>query len=162
MKNNKQTYKITPLKVFLIILIASVVIIAGITLYNYVLRDRYYECTNYEIIKKVGTKEGVIDYTENELSSFEYYRIYLINDKDFVLKFKTKENDKEETREGGYKKEINKDTKVEKLILTYDKYLEEYDDCTYIIEDDKLVREETFNNFDTGVRGTCKQTFIKK
>ena len=161
-KNKKKSFKMSPLKVYLIIAFVALLVIGTVSLISYINRDRYYVCTKYEMVTKTPANGEMIDYVEDLLPDFEYYKFILNEDgKTFTLKYKLDKKDaKEQTEKGKYT--IKEVEEGKELQLEYDNYDEaEPSVVKYTIKDNKLTREQAVYVTDS-IRGTVKQTFILK
>ena len=161
-KNKKKSFKMSPLKVYLIIAFVALLVIGTVSLISYINRDRYYVCTKYEMVTKTPVNGEMIDYVEDLLPDFEYYKFILNEDgKTFTLKYKLDKKDaKEQTEKGKYT--IKEVEEGKELQLEYDNYDEaEPSVVKYTIKDNKLTREQAVYVTDS-IRGTVKQTFILK
>ena len=161
-KYKKQSFKMSPLKIYALIIFVAAVIIGTVTLISYINRDKYYVCTKYEMVTKTPVNGEMTDYVEDLLPDFEYYKFILNEDgKTFTLKFKLDKKDaKEQTEKGKYTiKEVDG---VQELQLEYNDYDEtEPSVVKYTIKDNKLTRSQ-FVYVTDSLRGTVKQTFVLK
>lgn len=119
------------------VLVAIIVLVATfISFFIFSNKDRYYECTQFL------DGQGIISptATNNRLKNYEYYRLYLHDDGTFVLKYRLAETNDERKETGTYKFKNNNT----KLVLTYNDPKQEMDEtCTYTVDGDYLVRDET-------------------
>ena len=94
----------------------------------------YYDCLKYEITYAVGTNPQ----PDNRLDFYEYYRLYLNDDKTFTIKYVLKEDDTEQIESGTYVKNNDEYT------LTYNGVpVQDYSQVIHLtIKNGNLVRNE--------------------
>lgn len=127
-KTNTKHYVVLGAIIFFIVLFASLLIFSN--------HKHYYECEQFV------DGQGIVSSspTTNRLKNYEFYRLYLNEDGTFSLKYRLAET-KDEREETGTYKYKNKKTE---LVLTYKNPTQEMDEtCTYKVDGDYLVRDET-------------------
>lgn len=131
-KKKKQT-KSNHYPVIIAIILLVAAFISFIVFSNH---DRYYECEVFLDGQNISNPVPNID----RLKNYDYYRIYLNEDNTFELHYRLQDSDYKKIEKGKYEFKNNN----KKLILTYDNPTQEMDEiCTYSVEGDYLVRNET-------------------
>lgn len=165
-KKNKNTVKVTPLKIYLGIAVIALVVIGLSVFISYLTRDKYFVCTKYDLVQKAALKDdpnGTV--TDNLLEGYEYYKFILNEDgKTFTLKYKVVDDkeDKEYIETGKYT--ITETETSKTLELEYDSYADtEPTIVKYKMnaEGTVLTRSQTINASET-LRGTIVQSFVFK
>lgn len=115
-------------------------------------KKEYYDCQQYEWHYVNGTTPSVI----NQLEAYDYYRLYLKDDKTFEIKYMVKNDDKERSEGGTYVKSGNTYTLTYSGTPTQDLATT----ITFTVEDGKLIRSDRALA-PTGVNYTIVQVFSK-
>lgn len=138
----------------------TIAVIAVITILVFVIvknskksKLEYYECLKYEVTYAVGTNPQ----PDNRLDFFEYYRLYLNDDKTFTIKYVLKEDDAEQMEGGTYEKNGDEYT------LTYSGTpVQEYAKVVHLtIKNGNLVRNEKTKT-NTNIECDVVQEFSNK
>lgn len=138
MSKTKTTVTFTSIftKILLAIAIVAVITVLVVVIVRNSKKSKldYYECVKYEITYAVGTNPQ----PDNRLESYEYYRLYLNDDKTFTIKYVLKEDDAEKIESGTYVKNNDEYT------LTYKGTpVQDYSSVIHLtIKNGNLVRNE--------------------